>query len=280
MISDGDIEKMNDMNKLKITIVTVSYNANRLIRNTLLSVINQTYSNIEYIVVDGGSNDGTVEIIKQYEKALDYWVSEPDKGIYDAMNKGINKATGDYIIFMNSGDSFVSNETVERIFCNRIDDNSIVYGKTIGNYGMVKLSQPLNPFFRNLSYCAGVGICHQSVFVPTKLAKMHPFNLRYKVCADYDMLHKLYSLPEVKFTEIEEFVAEIICDEGFSDKNLHLKLKENALIVGVDITSSKFKKYLHKSIMKQKLRMWIKFLEPSCVRKYRFKKKKNFICNL
>ena len=84
---------------LKISIVTVSYNAAETIEQTISSVVNQTYENIEYIIIDGGSTDGTVDIIRKYEDRIAYWVSEPDKGIYDAMNKGIDVATGDYIYF-------------------------------------------------------------------------------------------------------------------------------------------------------------------------------------
>lgn len=81
------------------SIITITYNAVRLVEQTLLNVLSQSYPNIEYIVIDGGSTDGTVDIIRRYESGLAYWVSEPDKGIYDAMNKGLQKATGDYVWF-------------------------------------------------------------------------------------------------------------------------------------------------------------------------------------
>lgn len=96
---------MNMDNPL-ISVVTVAYNAVTTIEKTILSVINQTYPNVEYIIIDGGSTDGTVEIIKKYANKLAYWVSEPDNGIYDAMNKGAKVATGEWINFMNCGDSF------------------------------------------------------------------------------------------------------------------------------------------------------------------------------
>lgn len=93
-------------NNILISVVTVSYNAVATIEQTLLSVINQTYPNIEYIIIDGGSTDGTVDIIKKYADEIVYWISEPDKGIYDAMNKGIKKANGEWINFINAGDSY------------------------------------------------------------------------------------------------------------------------------------------------------------------------------
>ena len=106
------------MNNPLITIVTVSFNAVTTIEKTILSVINQTYSNIEYIIIDGGSTDGTVEIIKKYENKISKWISEPDRGIYDAMNKGIKLAIGKWINFMNAGDCFTNNSVLENIFIN------------------------------------------------------------------------------------------------------------------------------------------------------------------
>ena len=97
------------------SIITITYNAVRLVEQTLLNVLSQSYPNIEYIVIDGGSTDGTVDIIRRYESGLAYWVSEPDKGIYDAMNKGLQKATGDYVWFINAGDTLCSSDTVQSI---------------------------------------------------------------------------------------------------------------------------------------------------------------------
>ena len=96
------------------SIITITYNAVRLVQ-TLLNVLSQSYPNIEYIVIDGGSTDGTVDIIRRYESGLAYWVSEPDKGIYDAMNKGLQKATGDYVWFINAGDTLCSSDTVQSV---------------------------------------------------------------------------------------------------------------------------------------------------------------------
>ena len=102
--------------KLLISVVTVCYNAADTIEKTMLSVLNQTYHDIEYIIIDGGSTDGTVEIIRKYADRIAYWVSEPDKGIYDAMNKGIKVATGEWINFMNAGDEFVDANVLDKLF--------------------------------------------------------------------------------------------------------------------------------------------------------------------
>ena len=112
----------------KISIVTISYNIVSSIEKTILSVISQTYSNIEYIVIDGGSTDGTVDIIKKYSNKISYWVSERDKGIYDAMNKGIEAATGDWINFMNAGDLFFHNNVISEIIPFLDNNVDIIYG--------------------------------------------------------------------------------------------------------------------------------------------------------
>lgn len=100
----------------KVSVVTVVYNDVKKIENTVNSVISQSYNNKEFIIVDGGSNDGTLEIIKKYDFSIDSFISEKDRGIYDAMNKGVSLATGEWIIFMNSGDCFVDNKVLENIF--------------------------------------------------------------------------------------------------------------------------------------------------------------------
>ena len=98
---------------MKITVITVCHNAAKTLEKTIKSVLNQTYPNIEYIIIDGGSTDDTVDIIKRYADRLAYWISEPDKGIYDAMNKGIEVATGEWINFMNAGDTFYEENTID-----------------------------------------------------------------------------------------------------------------------------------------------------------------------
>ena len=106
-----DKEKLN----MKLSIITVSLNNKDTIEQTIRSVLSQTYNNVEYIVIDGGSTDGTVDIIKKYEDKISYWVSESDKGIYDAMNKGIRKATGDIVGILNADDFYVDENVLEKV---------------------------------------------------------------------------------------------------------------------------------------------------------------------
>ena len=118
----------------KITVVTVVFNDVKNLEKTMLSVLNQTYTNIEYIVIDGGSNDGTIEIIKKYTDRLGFWVSEKDKGMFDAMNKGASHATGEWIQILHSGDYLMSNTIIEELFSKEHSNVDIVYGGFIGNF--------------------------------------------------------------------------------------------------------------------------------------------------
>lgn len=201
------------MPHLKISVVTVSYNAVATIEETILSVVDQTCDNIEYIVIDGGSTDGTVDIIKRYAEggseygkhnnSISYWVSEPDKGIYDAMNKGIAAATGDYINFMNAGDCFFNNDIIAKSLSVIKKNNEVYYGdvleikkgKIIGRYG---------GYFSTYKF-AIENTCHQSMFLPVNILKKRPYRIEYRILADYEMnlyLHKI-----TKFNYINEVIA-------------------------------------------------------------------------
>ena len=118
----------NDIKPL-ITVITVVYNGEAYLEKTILSVINQTYESVEYIIIDGGSTDGTIDIIKKYKSKINYWINEAYNGIYDAMNKGIKLATGDWINFMNAGDLFYNLSVLEMLHKNFSGDLSILSGK-------------------------------------------------------------------------------------------------------------------------------------------------------
>lgn len=176
----------------KISIVTVSYNAVKTIENTILSVINQTYPNIEYIIIDGGSTDGTVNLIKKYENKISYWVSESDKGIYNAMNKGILRASGDWINFMNAGDMFYDSNTISKINFEQIDNSiyKIVYGDTINK----RKNRTFYLRASNISHIKrSIISCHQSIFVSLIDKSNILFDEKYKISADYQVIYDLYN---------------------------------------------------------------------------------------
>lgn len=204
---------------IRISVVTICYNAAGFIEETIKSVVSQDYGNIEYIVIDGGSTDGTQDIIKKYSDSIDYFVSEPDRGIYDAMNKGISAATGDYINFMNGGDIFFNRNVVSSIFNNpAFSEADIIYGDTV-----CKFSNGYSK--RKVTHESYMPTCHQSIFVSTGLLKKHPFDLSYRILGDR---HSFIQLRKGGYTfkYIPKFVAiyDMTGISSFSSENYYLEL--------------------------------------------------------
>ena len=183
-------DNLNHTNTKKLSVITVTYNAEHTLERTLKSVRKQTYPAIEHIIVDGNSNDGTVALIHRYENERLKWISEPDKGLYDAMNKGIKMATGDYLCFLNAGDTFYDTDTVQKIFAS-IDENhspDILYGETaiVDDNGrflhMRRLQAPKNLTWKSFKH--GMVVCHQAFIVKRELVE--PYDLSYRFSADFD----------------------------------------------------------------------------------------------
>ncbi len=173
-------------NQVLISVVTVSYNAVATIEQTILSVINQTYPNIEYIIIDGGSTDGTVDIIKKYEDKIAYWVSEPDKGIYDAMNKGIARANGSFIGIINSDDWYV-NDTIS-VIANLIIKNpdvDVFCGDMFVYYSPSK-QKVQHSYYNKIK--SKMSINHPTCFIRSDIYLRKSFSLDYKLASDYDFL--------------------------------------------------------------------------------------------
>lgn len=166
---------------MKVSVITINYNNCFGLRHTIESVVNQTYKNFEYIVIDGGSTDGSIDVIKKYADRIDYWQSEPDKGIYNAMNKGVVQANGEYCIFMNAGDLFIDNNVLNEVY-HQLDGTDIVYGNTEYTTGENRESKNEPPNFRFLYVSS---FSHQSTFIRTKLLKLTPYDESLKIVADW-----------------------------------------------------------------------------------------------
>lgn len=206
-----------------LSIITINYNNAQGLKETLESVKKQTAKNYEQIIIDGGSTDNSVEIIKQnledqeYKKHITYWCSEPDKGIYDAMNKGITKANGDYCLFLNSGDYFYETTSLQKVFEKQFNQD-IVYcdvclitkqGKKIRKY----------PEVVDFLFFVRHSINHQSILINTKLQKSMPYSMEYKICADQDFLMKAILDDKRSYKHIN--IVMCICDSisGLSSIN-------------------------------------------------------------
>lgn len=172
-----------------LSVITVVFNNVEHIERTVLSVVNQTYSEIEYIVIDGVSTDGTLEILQRFNNNIDVLVSEPDKGIYDAMNKGLKIAKGEYVLFMNSGDEFYENNTVKQVF-ESTPNADIYYGETemldenLVNQGRRRHQTPLQLNIESFKY--GMSVGHQAIFIKKIIVKS--YDQKFKLSADIDWI--------------------------------------------------------------------------------------------
>lgn len=171
-----------------ITVVTVCYNSVDMIEKTLKSVIEQSYSNKEYVVIDGASTDRTKKIVERYIDSIDFFMSEPDNGIYHAMNKAVGVAKGEWIIFMNAGDVFVDNAVLEKVSYSLSATIDVLYGDilTSRNTELVLKEAP-----SEIKSMHRMPFCHQAVFTRTSLLRSFPFDEKYKMSADFKLYKQL-----------------------------------------------------------------------------------------
>jgi glycosyltransferase involved in cell wall biosynthesis len=202
----------------------------RHIERTMLSVINQTYTNIEYILVDGFSTDGTLEIVQQFTSKIETLISEKDKGIYDAMNKGLAAATGDYVIFMNSGDEFYAPDTVEKVFATA-EDADIYYGETEmideagKSLGQRRHKAPRQFTWRHFKY--GMSISHQAIYIKRSLTQ--PYDMQYQLSADIDWILQAAKKAS-KIVNVHQYVAKYLVG-GMSKQKHRQSLAERFAIM-------------------------------------------------
>ena len=244
--------------KPKISIVTIVLNEADKLSATLKSILNQNYPNLEIIVIDGGSTDETKNVLNLYNDRLDYWISEPDGGIYDAMNKGLYRATGDWINFMNAGDLFYSDKVISGMFTHDLDAAEVLYGDSIASYPTFKaFRQALSP--ENL--WKGMVCCHQSMFFKTKVIQQEGFKPENYFSADYELILRLY-ISGIIFKYISVTVA-IFETRGISNRKMVRSAKSNLEILNSFdyLTSDKIK--FHKNVIRYaKITEWIYMFVP------------------
>ena len=181
------------MKDIKFSIITISLNSEKDIEDAIVSVANQTYKNKEHIIIDGGSQDSTVDIIKKYSEYLSYWASEPDSGIADAFNKGIEQATGDYVLFINSDDFLINNKALESIY-NSIQDQADYYIFRVVSVYPDKTQKLMPNRNFGLSTYFKMGSCHQGHVISRRLFKKYgAYDNSFKIGMDYDFVLRVMS---------------------------------------------------------------------------------------
>lgn len=268
------ITKQGSTNLPLVSIITVVFNGESELEETIQSVIKQSYKNIEYIIIDGASCDRTLEIIRQYESQIDYWCSEPDAGIYDAMNKGIKVAQGQIIGLINCGDSYLEKAIAEIVK---------IYNKHSQDYPLLVMTGAMYRFDPEKNYQFRIGknqelletkinrgmpLNHPATFITKQTYdKLGSFNEEYRICGDYDLVFRFYHNSLVKFIFTDRELANmklggisekfssicLRCREHFQIRKKHLSLFHNLGICCsfylISATKFTIKKIVNPSLM-------------------------------
>lgn len=222
------------MSHKRFSIITVTYNVDKVLERTLNSIQSQTaFDCIEHIIVDGNSTDNTLTIIKQHDSKISQWISEPDNGLYDAMNKGIAMASGEYVWFINAGDELFDKNTVENLlpFCTDKPLPHVLYGDTKEysadgeELGMRRLKVPKKLDWK--SFKQGMLVCHQSILVRRDIAPF--YNLDYKISSDVDWVINALKLAPV--TVNTQAILSKFEKGGLSGKHIKKALRERFAIM-------------------------------------------------
>ena len=237
-VKDGiempDKFEMSRMQEIKISVVTVCLNTANTIKETVNSVLEQSYGNLEYVIVDGMSTDGTLEIIREYERSFGVKViSDKDSGLYNAMNKGIDLCSGDYILFLNSGDILADKHVVENAaaqICGRVADQAdegsvlpdLVYGNVIKIYEDKTVTEKYPGKYTVFKLLMmGRMPCHQGIFAKTSVMKKFRFDESYRICADFDFLLRCVH-DRIGMRYIDVNVSTVDCVAGISSQKVNL----------------------------------------------------------
>ncbi len=247
---------------MKYSIITINYNNKDGLRKTIESVINQTCNDFEYIIIDGGSTDGSVDVIKEYADKIDYWVSEPDKGIYNAMNKGVKVAKGEYLNFMNSGDCFYNDNILcdvehnllyDIIVGKTISDTNILIGYNKENIGLIELFSGTLP--------------HQASFVKRVIFNKRIFDEKYNIVSDWKFYIETLVIDNCSFYNIENIIC-LFDMNGISLTNVELRNNERKAVLNELFPERILNDYFYFTLTKSSLQE----LAPLFNKTYRFEK--------
>mgnify|MGYP002521206215 CR=1 FL=1 len=208
---------------MRYSVITINYNNRDGLRRTIESVVQQKSTDKEFIVIDGGSTDGSTEVIRQYADQIDYWVSEHDRGIYHAMNKGVAQAHGDYCIFMNSGDWFYDEEVLARVNSASPTEDVVVGKVSIDDENHI-ISPPPHSDLTMYHLYSG-SIPHQGSFIRTSLLRKYPYDESLKISSDWKFFVQTLILDHCSIRYLDVFVARYNT-EGLSSSNPKLMRQE------------------------------------------------------
>ena len=209
---------------MTLSIITINYNNRDGLQRTINSVIHQTFNDYEWIVVDGGSNDGSKELLEQYANCFSWWVSEPDKGIYNAMNKGISVAKGEWLLFLNSGDWLYNEDILTKVF-STTHDVDILYGDVMYHWPDKRgLELVKKPNSLSLYYFYKDTLCHQSTFYRKSIFNNHKYNEKLNICSDWALYIQLL-IENYKFEHLP-FCISYFSQDGISTHLNEAHLKE------------------------------------------------------
>lgn len=207
---------------LQLSIITINYNNAVGLQKTMESVIHQNFKDYEYIIIDGASNDGSVDVIKKYADKINYWISEKDTGIYNAMNKGIQKAQGEYLLFLNSGDFLINKDVIQKVFSKK-QVADILYGELIFDFGGENKKLAKLPEQLTREYIFVDNIWHPSSFIKRELfTKLGLYSARYKIASDYDFFFNAIAMKKVT-TQYLNFPISVYDTGGLSSSPHNLK---------------------------------------------------------
>ncbi|MCQ2255072.1 MAG: glycosyltransferase [Bacteroidaceae bacterium] len=238
---------------MKLSVITINYNNLAGLRKTIDSVLTQTSREFEWIIIDGGSTDGSRVLLEKNAEKIDYWVSEPDKGIYNAMNKGINVAKGDYFLFLNSGDFFASPDVVRNILPHLCETDYVIANvASIDAQG--KIGQPTNYvgfISGDKKFWYNSTVSHQGMFIKGQTLKDNPYNESHKIVADWEHAFIQLIVKNGTFKVVENYVVNVL-DGGFSMVNAQAREKERKEVAELYFSREFLDKMFLESLMTRK----------------------------